>query len=85
MMKAKGKPMTASTIPAEPLEALDLCFNYEPGALRRAGIDPRTSEGKAKIMAVLLTTLNYYVKTVDPIAGFDDERAVGDSLLAEGP
>lgn len=66
--------------PTEPLERLDLHFNYEPGALRRAGIDPSTSEGKAFIKQVLLDAL---AGTKSPMTF--ERLVVHSSLLSEGP
>jgi hypothetical protein len=82
----------------EPLETVALNFNYEPGALRRAGVDPRTSEGKARIQALLIEGLlalkcdqlrleNRVVP--EDCEGFKNEAdefwAILKSLLAEGP
>jgi hypothetical protein len=90
MMKATGKSM--SDPEPEPLESLDLRFNYEPGALRRAGIDPRTSEGKARITALLINGLLalkreqlQFERQVGPAKGPVEFWAILKALLAEGP
>jgi hypothetical protein len=81
-----------TTFPPEPLETVTLFFNYEPGALRRAGIDVATSEGKAKIKALLLSALSdvqmkigWHVDDDDFDQGDAESLAIADSLLAEGP
>lgn len=64
------------------LEAVQLSLNVDKEALRRRGIDPDTSEGKAKIVAVLLEALHIYGDSC--AEELEDELEVVEALLAEG-
>lgn len=71
----------------EPLETVTLHFNYEPVALRRAGVEVGTSEGKAKIKQIIIEALEGYSNFFDGRDDIDssEKLAVVVALLAEGP
>lgn len=61
------------------MDPIKLTFNADHDLLLKVGIDPSTSEGKAKIIEVLLAGLDEY----KPHAILDYEMAVIQALTAE--
>jgi len=62
------------------LETVLLNFNFEPSLLEFVGLDPRTSEGKAKIVEVILSALEHRQRERELPA---EEAAVCQALLFE--
>lgn len=47
------------------LKTMSLSLNYDPEILKELEIDPRTSEGKAKIKELILAALDFYRESIE--------------------